>query len=60
MNILILKMLETKLFAGSSQVPLLIPVPLHYSIHRCYQNETPDVEFTFVVEKGSLEIFLDY
>ena len=60
MNIFILQMLQTKFLTRRSDVPLLIPISLHYSIYTRYQDIASDVEFPLVVKKWVLEVFLDY
>ena len=47
------------LFAGGSNIPVLIPVAFDYSIHSCHEDETTYVKFPLVEEKGLLHVLLD-
>lgn len=55
----ILQMPQTELLACSSNIPLLVPIPLNYTVDRCQQDVTPEVEFATIVQKRILEVFLD-
>jgi hypothetical protein len=51
---------NVKLPTGCPEVSFIIPVALHISIYRSNQGETPDVELPTLIEKGSLDVFLNY
>ena len=55
----ILQMPQAELLAGSSNVTLLVPVPLDHSVYRCQQDVAPEVKFAPVVQERILEVFLD-
>lgn len=55
----ILQMLQTELLAGSSNIPLLVPIPLDYSVDCCEKDVAPEVKFATVVQKRIFEVFLD-
>lgn len=59
MDELILQVFQAELLAGSSDVSLLVPVSLYYSVNGGDEDVASDVELSLVVEKGVLEVSLD-
>lgn len=59
MDELILQVFQAELLAGSSDVSLLVPVSLYYSVYGGYEDVAPDVELSLIVEEGVLEVSLD-
>ena len=51
MDVLIIKMLEIELFAGCSQVAILVPVALCNSVDCCDQHKATDVKLSLVEQE---------
>lgn len=60
MDVLVVKVLEVKLFACGSQVSILVPVGLCNPICSCHKHEAADIELSLVEQERLLEVLLDY
>ena len=59
MNVLVGKILHVELFAGCSDVAVLIPVSLLVPIHTRQQDVCADIEFSLLVEEGHYVLLQD-
>ena len=59
MNIFVGKVLHVKLFAGCSDIAVLVPVSLLVPIHTRQQDVCPDVKFSLLVKEGHYVLLQD-
>ena len=44
---------------GRSDVSVFVKIPFDFSVNGCEHHVMPDIEFTFLIEKRSLDVALD-
>ena len=54
------EVVDIKFIGCSPYIPLVIPVSSHHSVEVSDEHVVPDVEFSVVVEHGSINVLLDY
>lgn len=59
MNESIVQILNRKLFAGCSEIPILIEEAKHMPIYAGQQPIAPDVELTFIYKQRILNVLLE-
>ena len=60
MDLRITVILGAKLVGARTEITLLVPIPFEGAVDTCEEDVMSDVEFSLVVEKRFLDIFLNY
>ena len=59
MDVVVLAVLQIKLFTGCPYVPFLVPVGSQIAVKGCDEDVAPKIEFAFVVKQGFVNVLLN-